>query len=62
MATDTTKTLTIAEVAKRLRVSIPTIYRQMKKGTFAQPIQGIGRCLRWDAANLEDWITAGNRK
>ena len=62
MATDTARTLTIGEVSERLGVSQATIYRQMKKGKFAPAIRGIGRSLRWDAANLEEWIRSGERK
>ena len=59
MATDTARTLTIDEVAKRLGISVPTIYRQMRKGQFAPKIAGLGKSLRWDSECLENWIRNG---
>ena len=48
--------LTIAEVAELLRVHPMTVYRMIKQGDI--PSFRIGRALRFDAEQLENWLRA----
>lgn len=50
----TAKLLTIKEVAERLAVSEPTIYRLINRGEL--PTVKIGRALRFDEADIEAYI------
>lgn len=50
----TGKLLTIKEVAERLSVSEPTIYRLINRGEL--PTVKIGRALRFDEADIEAYI------
>ena len=61
MATDTARSLTINEVAKRLGISVPSVYRLKRKGRFAPTIRGLGKSVRWDADALEAWIRNGGK-
>jgi excisionase family DNA binding protein len=54
------KILTIAEVADLLQVHPITVYRLIKQRKL--PAFRIGRVLRFDADQLEDWIGANRRK
>ena len=56
MATETPKILTLPEVAELLRVHPITVYRMIKQGRL--PSFRIGRVLRFDSAQLEDWLRA----
>jgi excisionase family DNA binding protein len=53
----TEKILTIPEVAKRLGMHPVTVYRLAKEGRL--PVFRVGRMLRFDADELEQWIRAG---
>jgi excisionase family DNA binding protein len=47
--------MTIAEVARLLRVSVPTVRWLRHEGRFAPAIK-IGRRLVWDEAEVLAWI------
>ena len=53
----TNKILTIAEVADRLAMHPVTVYRLAKEGRL--PFFRIGRMLRFDAEELEQWVREG---
>lgn len=54
------KILTLAEVAKLLSVHPITVYRMIKEGRL--PAFRIGRVLRFDAVQLEEWLRAKEAK
>jgi excisionase family DNA binding protein len=56
----TRKILTIADVAELLKVHPITVYRMIKQGKL--PVFRIGRVLRFDADQLEEWIRAKQYK
>jgi excisionase family DNA binding protein len=56
----TKKILTIAEVAGLLQVHPITVYRLIKQRKL--PAFRIGRVLRFDAGQVEDWLRATQRK
>jgi excisionase family DNA binding protein len=49
--------MTIEEVARSLRVSVPTVRWLRQKGRFAPAIK-IGRRVVWDEKALEAWVEA----
>jgi excisionase family DNA binding protein len=53
------KILTISEVAQLLKVHPITVYRLIKQGKL--PYFRIGRVLRFDADQLEDWVRLKHR-
>ena len=48
--------LTVADAAKRLNVSRPTIYRRISEGSLPALRIGTGGPLRIDAVELECWL------
>ncbi len=56
----TRKILTLSEVAELLKLHPITVYRMIKQGKL--PYFRIGRVLRFDADQLEDWVRVTNRK
>ncbi|GAA2735018.1 hypothetical protein GCM10009867_16400 [Pedococcus aerophilus] len=48
--------LTIDQVADRLGVTVPSVRWLRQDGRFAPAIR-IGRRLRWDAADVDAWVT-----
>ena len=55
----TQKIMTISEVAELLKVHPITVYRLIKQGKL--PYFRIGRILRFDADQLEDWLRVTQR-
>jgi excisionase family DNA binding protein len=55
----TRKILTISEVAELLKVHPITVYRLIKQRKL--PAFRIGRVLRFDADQLEDWLRVTQR-
>ena len=52
-----TRLLTVPEVAERLRVSRPTVYRRIAEGSLPAVRLGDGfGPLRVDARELDDWL------
>jgi excisionase family DNA binding protein len=49
--------MTIEEVARSLRVSVPTVRWLRQKGRFAPAIK-IGRRVVWDEKALAAWVEA----
>jgi excisionase family DNA binding protein len=56
-AGDMVELLTIEEVAKRLRVSVPTVRWLRQEGRFVPAIK-IGRRLMWDTRDVAAWLKA----
>jgi len=59
--------LTIEEVAQIAKVSAPTIYRRIKKGSFPKPKKtkrptnhGPKTVNRWERAEVMGWLMKGN--
>jgi len=44
--------LTVADVAERLTVSVPTIWRWAREGAIPSPVK-IGGATRWKLSDLE---------
>ena len=42
------------DVAKRLNVSMTTVYRLLQRGDFPQALK-FGRLTRWDVNMIDDW-------
>ena len=47
--------LTVKQVAARESVSVPTIHRWAREGTFPRPVKLGANCTRWRLADLERW-------
>ena len=60
MATEIGTLLTQNEVAERLKVSKPTLWRMRKKADFPQPIYPGGH-PKWDQAEIEAWLASRRR-
>lgn len=52
--------LTASEAASRANVNVETIYRAARSGALAAG--RVGRAIRIDPADLEQWIRAGERR
>lgn len=50
--------LTIEEVAARTTLSVRTIRRRVKDGTFPGPIALGPRTLRWSEDKINAWLTS----
>jgi excisionase family DNA binding protein len=48
---------TVQEVAKRLAISIATVWRLSKSGDLPKPVR-IGRSVRWRASDLQNHLEA----
>ena len=55
-ATSETRFLTVTEVAQRLNVSKPTVYRRIAAGELPAVAIGERMPLRIDPAELADWL------
>ena len=51
-------TLTVAELAKELRVSPRHVWRMHSSGKLPLPVR-LGRCIRWNRDEIQQWIAAG---
>lgn len=47
--------LTVAEVARRLSVSVDTIYRWKRDGNFPKPVKLSAGCVRWRLSDVMEW-------
>ena len=45
------------EVERRIGLSRATIYRQMRQGTFPEPIKVGPNAVRWPESEIEEWIS-----
>jgi excisionase family DNA binding protein len=50
--------LTSQQVADRLAVSVRTLWRLVKKGSFPQPIRYNRKLVRWKSGDVERYIDA----
>ena len=50
--------LTVAEVAKVLRISTRSVWRLVNTGKLIKPVR-IGGSIRWRRTDLENWIVRG---
>ena len=48
--------LTRREVESRFGISKTTIYRKVADGSFPPPIQIGARAVRWDEAEIAEWL------
>ncbi len=48
--------LRLAQVMERTALSRSTIYDRMRRGAFPQPVRIGIRCIRWRAADIDEWI------
>src|SRR5205814_258359 len=53
--------LGIADLAEVLRCSRRLVERMRSAGQLPQPTLHVGRCPRWTAAVVRDWIAGGGR-
>ena len=51
--------LTVAQLAKRFKKSVSTIYNWKRKGWLPAPAKLPGQDLRWDLAVIKAWQEAG---
>jgi predicted DNA-binding transcriptional regulator AlpA len=59
--------LLASDVMRRLKISLPTLYRWRADakagiGTFPLPISESGKQLRWNAADIENWTSRHNQQ
>lgn len=50
------KLLTLAQAARRVFVSVATLRRMMREGSFPQPIRRNKRWIRVPAKDVEDYL------
>ena len=55
------KLLTCGQVQDRIGLGTSTIYRLMRRGTFPSPLKIGGKCVRWDADEIEAWLASRPR-
>lgn len=53
--------LSSEEVAKRLRVSVRTLWRLVASKQFPQPIRFNRKLVRWTSRSLDDWLASAER-
>ena len=61
MATEIGTLLSQGEVAARMQVSKPTIWRLRKQADFPQPIV-ISHWPKWDSNEIEAWLASRRRQ
>ena len=54
--------LNIKQVATTVALSVPQIYKLMRRGEFPRPIYLGAKAPRWVATELEDWIAKRARQ
>jgi len=52
---NTTEYLSVASVAARYQVSVPTVWRWLRQGNFPEPVRFGERCTRWPVSALLEW-------
>ena len=52
-------TLTAEEMAEYLDISLRHVWRLKDLGRFPGQLEGLGRCVRWHKATIDDWMAAG---
>lgn len=50
--------LTIEEVGARVRLSKPTIYKEIREGRFPRQLRLCANKVAWIEREVEDWIAA----
>lgn len=55
-----TRFLTVKQVSKMTTLSISTIYRMIKKGTFPQGVMLSDGRRGWALTEIEEWLTQRN--
>ncbi|MGN6304854.1 MAG: helix-turn-helix transcriptional regulator [Mesorhizobium sp.] len=53
--------LTVKEVAALLKISVPTIYREMDRGHLPRPVK-LGACSRWPQSEILAAIKAAGER
>ncbi|MGB3831200.1 MAG: helix-turn-helix domain-containing protein [Mesorhizobium sp.] len=53
--------LTAKEVAAMLKISVPTIYREMNRGHLPRPVK-LGSCSRWPQSEILAAIKAAGER
>ncbi len=48
------------EVAKRLNISVMTLYRMRQRGEFIHGIFFSPHCLRWSVDAVDEWVRSKN--
>lgn len=52
--------LNVKELAEMLNISVRQVWRLRDAGAMPSPLAlGDGRCLRWDASVIQEWVSAG---
>lgn len=47
--------LTVKQIATRLAVSVPTVWRWTREADFPKPIKLSANCTRWKLEDIEAW-------
>lgn len=55
---DNVQMLTASDVAKRLRISVRGVWRQVSTGRIPEPVY-VGRLARWPLATIKEWMEQG---
>jgi prophage regulatory protein len=50
--------LTIEEVGARVRLSKPTIYKEIREGRFPRQLRLCANKVAWIEREVDDWVTA----
>lgn len=54
-------TLTQAQLQDRLQVSRSTLHKLRAEPGFPAPIISMHNCVRWSAADIDDWLSRRGR-
>lgn len=53
--------LTRPQVEERVGLTVTTIYRKMRDGSFPEPVRISKRAVRWHESEIEAWIASRPR-
>ena len=50
--------ITVEELSKALNISVHSIYNQISAGTFPIPVKRVGRLVRFDVRDVEEYLAS----
>jgi len=50
--------ITVEELSKALNISAHSIYNQISAGTFPIPVRRVGRLVRFDVRDVEEYLAS----
>ena len=56
--TETGRLMTVQEVAAACGISVPSVWRWARQGTFPTPVRVAKRSTRWRRNEIEAWLAS----